>query len=95
MIFIRVHKGSGSFVTSLCDSELVGKVFKEGKLKLDVSEKFYKGDLVDEKDVDLSDAKNLNVVGERSIGIVLKFKCISKENILFIQGVPHAQSIIL
>lgn len=95
MIFIKVHKGSGSSVTSICDSELVGKAFKEGKLKLDVSERFYKGEEVSEKDVDLNNAKNLNIVGKRSINIALKFKCIPKENILFIQGVPHAQSIIL
>lgn len=97
MIYVKVHNGSGNAVTSLCDSELIGKTFKEGKFVLNVSEQFYKGDLVKEEEVEkiLKKIVNLNIVGERSCDIALKLGCISKENILVIQEVPHAQSILL
>ena len=97
MIYIKIHKGVGTFVTSVCDSELVGKKFKKGKFVLEVSERFYKGELVDEDKVKdyLENSTNLNIVGERSVDIALKLGLISKEHILIIEGVPHAQSVIL
>lgn len=97
MIFIKIHKSVGSFVTSVCDSELVGKKFKEGKLVLDVSERFYKGELINEDKVKdyLKNSTNVNIVGERSVDIALKLGLISKEHILTIEGVPHAQSVVL
>lgn len=96
MIYVKFHRSSSN-VTAVCDSELIGKKFKEGKLVLNVSEQFYKGELVKEKEIGdyLGDAVNLNIVGKRSCDTALKLGCISKENILFICGVPHAQSILL
>lgn len=96
MIYIKIHKNNESFVTAVCDEELLNKVFKEGKLLLNVSEHFYKGKLLSEKEAEniLKDAVNLNLVGKRSVDIALKLKLISKEGIINIQGVPHAQSII-
>lgn len=97
MIYVKIHKGGNSFVTSICDSELVGKKFLEGKLVLDVSERFFKGELVSEEEVCdyFKDAVNLNIVGKRSCGIALKMGLISSENILVVGGVKHAQCVIL
>ena len=97
MISIKVHKGSGKTVTCVCDSELIGKIFKEKKLILNVTKQFYKGDLIKEEEVKdmVSNANNLNIVGKRSIKIALGLDFILKENIIIIKGVPHAQSIIL
>ncbi len=86
MIYVKIHKNNESFVTAVCDEELLNKIFREGKLLLDVNEHFYKGNL--------KDAVNLNLVGKKSIHLALKLKLISKECIINIQGVPHAQSII-
>ena len=96
MIYVKIHKGSGSVVTAVCDSELIGKKFKEGKLCLKVSEKFYKGDLIslEEAEKFLKEAVNLNIVGKKSVDLALKLKVILEENIVNIQGVPHAQSIL-
>ena len=97
MIYVKIHKSSGSFVTAICDEELIGKKFKEGKLVLDVSESFYKGNLIDDNKIEdyLKDSINLNLVGERSCDTALKLGLILKENIITIEGVKHAQSIIL
>ncbi len=96
MIYVKIHKNNESFVTAVCDEELLNKIFREGKLLLDVNEHFYKGKLLDEKEAEpiLKDAVNLNLVGKKSIHLALKLKLISKECIINIQGVPHAQSII-
>lgn len=97
MIYIKIHKGVGTFITAVCDSDLIGKKFKKGKLVLDVSKRFYKGELVKEDKVKkyLKEAVNLNIVGKKSIEITLGLGLISKENILIIQDVPHAQCVVL
>ena len=50
MIYVKFHKGS-SVIVAICDSNLIGKTFKEGKLSLNVSEHFYKGELKTEDEV--------------------------------------------
>lgn len=92
MIYVKIHKGSGE-VIAVCDEDLIGKKFSEGKLCLDVKEDFYKGELVDEdkcKEI-LKNAANLNIVGKNSIGIALKEKIIDESSIIKIKEVPHAQ----
>ncbi len=75
------------------DEELLGKQLKEGKYRLNVSENFYKDVLVEDgalKDL-LSLCSVANLVGERCVTEAIELGLISKENIIYIQGVPHAQ----
>ena len=37
------------------------------------------------------EAKNLNVVGEESINLAEKIGILEKDNVLVIDGIPHAQ----
>ncbi len=93
MIYIKFHKGRLSEVVSVCDKDLIGKNFSTKKLCLNIKKDFYKGELMEEKEIKkiLKSASNLNIVGERSIKLALKEKIIDKDNIIRIKGVPHAQ----
>jgi len=95
MIYVKLHKGVSGAVVAVCDKELLGKIFTEGKYKLKVSEFFYKGKEVNEDEAGeiMKDAENLNIVGERSIEIAMKLGIVSEKNIIKISGVKHAQSI--
>ena len=94
MIYIKIHKGRNILV-AVCDEDLVGKEFHEGKLYLKISESFYKGELKTEAEVKhiLFRYSYLNIVGKRSIALALELGIITQRAILFIQGVPHAQTI--
>ena len=76
-----------------CDSGLIGKTFREGKLKLEISEKFYSGDKGTYKDLvkSLRTATIANLVGEKVIDCAIKNGFIKKENVINIQGIPYAQ----
>lgn len=89
-IQVNLHQGK---VVSLCDADLLGKTFEEGERQLVVSEKFYKGEEKDEEEMAciLKEAKNVNIVGKKAVGLALKAKVVAKEGILEIQGVPMAQ----
>ena len=96
MIYVKIHKGS-SEVIAICDEELIGKKFSDGKFCLDIKENFYKGELMKEEQVRniLRNATNLNIVGEESIKLALEEGIIDKDCIVKIKGVPHAQLIVL
>ncbi len=95
MVLVNVIKTYRDVVT-ICDPELLGKRFEEGKFQLDVKESFYKGEEVSVeeaikiiKSFSTEDA-TFNIAGEESINIALKAKIISEEDIKKIQGIPFA-----
>ena len=94
MIYVKFHKGSTTIV-AICDCDLIGKELREGKLCLKITEYFYKGEKKSEQEVEeiMKHANNLNIVGKNSINLALKLNIITKDAILFIQGVPHAQTV--
>ena len=89
MIYVKVHKD----VVALCDEDIIGKTFEDSKRKLEVSERFYRGDLLDEEKVIgvLKKSKNLNLVGNNVVKIALDNGIISKEEVIKIGEVNHAQ----
>ena len=95
MMFVRIIKSYRDII-AICDSELLGKKFEEGKFQLDVKESFFKGEKTDEekaieimRDMSKEDA-TFNIIGEKSINTALKAGIISKQGIKKIQGVPFA-----
>lgn len=95
MFFINVIN-SYRDVVAICDLDLIGKVFEQGKFQLDVKESFYKGKQVSEKE--LLDIINhlsredatFNIVGKNSVHVALKAGIILEEGIKKIQGIPFA-----
>ncbi len=92
-MYLKDHIANGTRLIAICDRELVGQTFTDGALRLEVSEFFYKGELTAPDDVKnaLRRAKVANLVGERSVACALEEGFITKDNILMIDGVPHAQ----
>lgn len=83
-------------VVAVCDSNLLGKVFEEEILQLDLKESFYKGEEVDEAraveilhDMAIEDA-TFNIAGPESISAALKAGVVSDEGIGEIAGIPFA-----
>ena len=94
-MYIKIHDaGDGRAVVALCDKELIGKKLSEGNIELNVSEKFYKGEELPEDEISeiLKNAQNVNILGKKSIAFAIKLGIITQENVLMIQGVPHAYS---
>lgn len=76
---------------------MIGQTFSDGTLTLEVSEFFYKGEIASLSDVGnaLEDAAIVNIVGERSIAHALEHGFITEDNIIVIDGVPHAQTMTM
>ena len=98
MIIVKKHVISqdGRIILAVCDKEVLGKVFSEGELQLDLSSQFYRGAEMAEADAEklFKSAYIINFAGEKSVGLGIKNKLISKSHIIRIQGVPHAQAVL-
>lgn len=78
---------------AVCDDDVLGKSFSEGNFSLEVSECFYNGWHVSEDQIIplLEEIPNVNIVGKKSVALAMRLGFVSKESIIIIQGVPHAQ----
>ena len=97
MISMRMHKSGTEVLLAACDEELLGRTLSEGQLKLLVDEKFYGGELVDEKALgdSLGLATMANLVGERTIRAALEAGYIDEGCSMMLEGVPHAQMVMM
>jgi len=93
MISVRIIKTYRD-VVAVCDMELLGKVFEEGKFQLDTKESFYKGEEKSELEAVeilksmLAEDATFNIVGSKSIKAALKAGIIEEESIGKIAGIP-------
>lgn len=96
MPHLSIKKKSNETVVAVCDSELFGERFEEGDLKLEVERSFYEGKEVSPEECleALKDATVANMVGS-IVEHAIEAGYVSSENVLEIEGVPHAQMVRL
>jgi len=94
-MLVKIHK-SYRDVVAICDSELLGKKFQQGKLQIDLNGEFFNGEEKSEsetleliEDTAREDA-TFNIVGSKSCQLALKAGIIDKKGIKKISGVPVA-----
>lgn len=95
MILVRLIKSYRNTV-AVCDSDLLGKRFEEGKFQLDIKESFFGGEETSEekvieimKEMVYEDA-TFYIIGEESVNTAIKAEIISEEGVKKIDGVPFA-----
>ncbi len=78
---------------AVCDKELCGKTLRAEKIEFRVSEKFYKERELAESEFKkiLHEFDNINLVGNKTVGIALEEKAVLPESIIEIAGVKHVQ----
>lgn len=98
-MYFKIHE-SYRKVVALCDSEIVGKKFEEGKIQLDVRENFYKGEEIEDakmvdklKGLALEDA-TFSIAGEKAISAAVEAGIISEEGVRKVDGIPFALSLL-
>jgi hypothetical protein len=92
-MYLKEYNLESGLLIAVCDRDLVGKSFEEGALSLKISAQFYKGEEATEGEViaSLQRAAIANLVGKRAIQCAIDNDFIEEANVIFIDGVPHAQ----
>lgn len=92
-MYCKIHVSGTKTVLAACDAELIGKTLKFHDVDFHISEAFYKGKKIDEKQLSklLDEHNNINLVGEKVVRVALEKGLISERAIIKISDVPHAQ----
>jgi hypothetical protein len=96
---IKIHR-SYRTVVALCDTNLVGKKFEEGKKQLHLRENFYS-----EKEISREEASRVlqmqakedatfNIVGEEAIGLAIEIGLISEQDVGYVDKIPFTLILI-
>lgn len=91
MFYAKRYSVKGELMLAACDKDIVGKVFTEKDIQLDVREDFYKGDNVDPQELRdlLKKATIINLIGIRCVNVAEEMGLV--ENKIVVQGIPHVQ----
>ena len=84
-------------LVAICDEELLNKKLVDKKVEIKISKEFYGERLIDDEiAIKLMERATIgNLIGEKIISLAEKNGFITKENIILIDGVPHAQFVKL
>ena len=93
MFWGKIFRTRYDVVVAICDENLLGKDVKWKKLKIKISKGFYGEKLIDESLAVkvLRRATIGNLFGKGIVSVAEKNGFITKENIILIDGIPHAQ----
>ncbi|MEM0215410.1 MAG: DUF424 family protein [Archaeoglobaceae archaeon] len=94
---MKIYRVRGEVLVAVCDADIVGKVFREGNLKIEVKEEFYGTEEFEEKDVEeaLRKATIANITGKMAVDLAIKIGIVDKDKVLRIENCPHAQMVLI
>lgn len=77
----------------ITDSDIIGKKFEEERLQLDLTKKFYQGEVKNKEEVKqiIMTARHLHLTGKGSVAIGVEMDLVDQKKIIFIDKVPHAE----
>ena len=93
-MFLKIHRSPEiGDVVAVCDRELINTTVSQGKMTVQITEAFYGTTPATAAEVEeaLSNAGNVNLMGERSVGVAVKMGLITRAGCIMIGAVPHAQ----
>lgn len=96
-VYVRMIKTPTEVLVAACDTDVLGKVFENDELHLEVKEDFYCGDAValEECGKFLYEATILNLVGENIVQKAIELGLVNPSNVLKIGETVHAQMVRL
>ena len=94
---MNVKKIGRNVLLSMCDTEILGRTLREGKIVFCVKEDFYRGTRVDvEEAVSMIESSTIvNMVGKNVVKEAIEKGFVHPEAVLQIEGIPHAQIVKL
>ncbi len=91
-VFLKIHNRNEIDTVACCDEDLLNKVFKEGNFRIDISDHFFGGNLINLDDAIniLKQASYFNIVGDVIISKAIDNQILPKEGVRKINGIPIA-----
>ena len=94
-ILLKIHE-SYRWVVAVCDKEVFGRKLIDGKRVLDLSGRFFEGDLMSEDKAReeiircAREDATFNFAGKDSVALAKELGLVTDEGVVMIEGVPFA-----
>ena len=98
-MYLKIHKSYRS-VVAICDNDLLGKLFFEGKRQLHVRESFYKDIEVTKEEAiktilfQAREDSTFNIVGKESVAAALEAGIIDENSVFKVDNIPFALTLL-
>ncbi|MBY9002562.1 MAG: DUF424 family protein [Candidatus Lokiarchaeota archaeon] len=95
-VYLKIHHNNEIETVACCDEPLLKKVFKEDNSRIEITEQFFSGALMDIDDAIeiLMHAQYFNIVGKNIIEKAISHNILPKEGVRTINGVPMAMKMM-
>ena len=89
----KIFRTKYEIVAAICDEELIDRRIESKRFEVRISKKFYGGELIDElAAIKIMETASIgNLFGKNIIGLAEKHGFVSKENVVLVKRIPHAQ----
>jgi hypothetical protein len=96
-MYLKTHLSGKEVLIAVCDCELMGKKFAEGRLQVEIRPDFFGDEKATAQEVEeaLAKATMANLVGELAVGHAIRLGYVAQDNVLNIKGVPCAQMVLM
>jgi hypothetical protein len=97
MMYLSIYRKEGDVLVAACDSDVIGRSFREGAVKIDVSAGFYGDRLMPVAELGkvLASATIANLTGNRVVSHAVEEGFIDGGCVLEVSGVKHAQLVLV
>ena len=99
-MYLKIHSSYRN-VIAICDADLIGKKFEEGKRQLDLRENFYKSDNILTKEQvmkiiqqQIDEDSTFNIVGQKATEAAVASGLLREKDIDKIQNIPFALTLL-
>jgi hypothetical protein len=93
-MFLKIHRlPDGGDIVAVCDRELINTTITSETMNVKITGDFYGTCTATDAEVRqaLTRAGNINLMGERAVGIAVEMGLVSRSTCIMIGTVPHAQ----
>ena len=82
-----------NILLAICDSEMLGKTLRQGKIVFHIKDEFYNGGKATVEDAVsmIENSTIVNIVGKNCVEKAISEGYVHPDAVLQIEGVPHAQ----
>ena len=93
MFYAKSYDNGKDIVVAICDKGILGKTVEGNKFQITISESFYGNEEIGkEKSIEMIKGCTIaNLMGDEIVGLAIDQGFITKENVISINGVRHAQ----
>jgi hypothetical protein len=96
-VYMNLKQNGKNVLLAVCDSELLGKTLREGKIVFHIKDEFYNGRkaTVEEALGMIDNSTIVNLVGKQCVEKAIAKGYVHPEAVIKIEGIPHAQIVKL